>query len=66
MFIARNTLGVGDRVRSTKAINVMGGTFTAGHEFTIVGESERGWDLRDDDGREVIEVGYTNFEKVNS
>ena len=44
----------------------MAGTFTAGHEFTITGESERGWDLRDDDGREVTEAGYTNFEKVNA
>lgn len=45
------------RVRLIKPITCLAGTFTVGHEFTIVGESNRGHDLRDDAGNDLIECG---------
>lgn len=30
-------------------------TYTKGHEFTVYDESERGWDLEDDDGNKLCE-----------
>lgn len=48
---------VGRTVRLTKPINTGAGTYTVGHEFKIVGESNRGHDLQDKDGNNIIECG---------
>ena len=34
----------------------MAGTFSEGHEFTIIGENDRGLDLKDDEGNRALEV----------
>lgn len=47
----------GDRVRSKKDIPCATGTFTNGHEFTIVGHTLQGYDLVDTDGNELNKVG---------
>lgn len=48
---------VGDRVRLVQDVEVGKGTFTKGHEFTVVSIGWRGPDLMDDDGNELIETG---------
>lgn len=58
---------IGDRIRITEPLETWNGTYSEGHEFTIIGNSGyRGWDIRDDDGREVGECGMIQhtFEKV--
>ena len=57
---------VGDRIRITQPIKMWQGTFTVGHEFTVVGSGARGFDLRDDDGNKVGECGMIQhtFRKV--
>jgi hypothetical protein len=65
MFIPRTPLiKIGDRVCSTKVIHTLSGTFTPGHVFTIVGETHRGWVLKDDDGNGANDVGWAGFIKV--
>lgn len=65
MFIAsKSPIKQGDRVRSTKEFRTMAGTFTAGHVFTVVGETERGWMLQDDDGNGLNDAGWSHFVKV--
>lgn len=65
MFIAsKSPIKQGDRVRSNKEISTMAGTFTAGHVFTVVGETERGLVLQDDDGNGLNDAGWDSFVKV--
>lgn len=67
MFIpSAANLKIGDRIKITREIEMTDGTFTAGHYFTIVGKGPRGVDLKDDDGRCVLEAVFTHnsFEKV--
>lgn len=58
MFIpVKNACKVGDRVRLTRDVDVIMGTFTKGHEFTVTFIGERGPDLIDDDGNSLTEMG---------
>jgi hypothetical protein len=71
MFIPNSTYGVkiGDRVRAKVPIDVIAGTFTAGHVFRVESIGDRGPDLVDADGIRCIETGLSfrsRFEKINS
>jgi hypothetical protein len=46
-------VNVGDRVKIDSDVKLIVGTFTAGHEFSVIGEGFRGFTLRDDEGREM-------------
>lgn len=49
MFISNSRIG--KKVRLTQDVEVLAGTYTKGHEFTITGYSDRGeMDLKDDNG----------------
>ena len=41
---------VGDRVRITRDVTVLSGTFTAGHRFRVIRSGPRGLDLEDENG----------------
>jgi hypothetical protein len=56
MAFIPSTQQIGDKVRLTKNVKVMAGTYTVGHEFTITGKGDRGYDLIDDHGRNLSEV----------
>lgn len=56
MFIPKNKFEIGSRVRLTKDVEVLSGTFTKGHEFTLTFYSHRGWDMIDDEGRKLLET----------
>lgn len=43
MFIERKRIQIGCRVRCTRPIELMGGTFDTGTEFEVTGESQRGY-----------------------
>ena len=46
---------VGSRVRLTDDEEMINCTYTKGHEFNIISESERGFNLEDDDGNKILE-----------
>lgn len=60
---AADVLRVGDRIRITEPLELLNGTFTVGHEFTIMSYGGRGFDLQDDDGRENVASFSTRSEK---
>lgn len=66
MFIPNeNIIKVGDRVRLTHNVKTLSGTFTRGHEFNVIGDGERGFDLQDDESRKILECGpFVTLEKV--
>lgn len=55
-----------DRIRLTEPLTMFNGTYTVGHEFTVVGFGVRGIDIEDDEGRRVIECMFVQhtFEKI--
>ncbi len=56
MFIPNpNILNIGDRIELTQRLVMWRRTYEVGHQFVIVGNGERGVDLRDDEGNEVVE-----------
>lgn len=58
MFIPRQILKQGDKVRLTRNVEVVSGTYTAGHEFTVESIGYRGPNLNDRDGNMLIETGF--------
>ena len=50
---------IGDRVKTTKMHKLEYGYFEVGTEVTVVGISERGYDIVDDEGNRMQEIGWT-------
>ena len=50
---------IGDRVKTTKEHTLGYGYFEVGTEVTVTGISERGYDIADDEGNEMVEIGWT-------
>lgn len=47
---------IGDRIFITKPLVMHHKTYPIGHEFTIISSSQRGWDIKDDDGNVISET----------
>jgi len=56
MVFVRKIIDIGDRVEAVKDIDIIRGTFTKGHVFTVVGCNNRGFNLIDDEGNECNDV----------
>jgi len=52
------------RVKLLKDCQIMAGTFTKGHIFKVTSQTERGYDLIDADGNELLECASTNFKVI--
>ena len=48
-------MDIGSRVRLNESHQMQNITYKKGHEFTIYGSSQRGWDLIDKDGNKLDE-----------
>lgn len=55
MKIENKQIKIGSRVKLLEDIEMFTCTYTKGHEFTVYGESYRGWDLVDDEGNKMDE-----------
>ena len=62
-YIKRNNFGVGDMVRTTEIHSSCAGYFEIGTIVKIIGISQRGYDIEDDDGNQMFECGFSGFEK---
>ncbi len=56
---------IGDRVRILEDVDMGWITFLNGHEFKVVSSDPiRGFDLQDDEGRNLRETRFVKMEKV--
>lgn len=55
MKIEHKQIKVGSRIRLKEDVEMFNCTYTKGHEFNVVSESYRGFDLEDDDGNKMGE-----------
>lgn len=60
-FVKNWSPKVGERVITTKKLESCAGYFEIGSEVTITGISERGYDIKDDEGNRMIECGWDGF-----
>jgi hypothetical protein len=56
MKIEHKIMEIGSRIVLTADVKMSTCTYKKGHEFTIVAEGERGFDIRDDDGNMICET----------
>lgn len=52
---------IGSRVRLKEDHSMTKITYKAGHEFTIYGCSQRGWDMVDDYGNKIDEALFMEY-----
>lgn len=55
MKIEHKRIKIGSKIRLTEDIEMFNCTYTKGHEFNVVGETQRGFDLEDKDGNRMEE-----------
>ena len=58
-----NGFKIGDKVRTTRKFESCAGYFELNSIVTIVGISERGYDIADEDGNKITECGFSGFSK---
>ena len=63
-FIPTNSV-IGVKVKLVRDVQVAKGTFTKGHVMKITGFTERGYDLVDSDGNDLLECRRDNFEVID-
>ena len=51
-------LKIGDKVKTTQRHESLSGYFEVGTDVTIIDISGRGYDIQDDEGNRIIEVGW--------
>ena len=58
MFTPNKSVKIGSRVRLRIGLEleVLGGKYLGPHDFTITNIGDRGWDLKDDEGRNILEA----------
>lgn len=54
----KNQYEVGERVQTTVIHESCAGFFEKGTPVTVIGISERGYDIKDDEGNYVTEIGW--------
>lgn len=52
------TIALGTRVKTTRRHESLSGIFTVGTIVTITNIGERGYDIRDDEGNTMVEIGF--------
>ena len=55
MKVENKRIKVGSRIRLNDDVEMFNCTYTKGHEFNVVGNSYRGFDLEDDEGNKIYE-----------
>lgn len=58
----KNGFRVGDVATTKRVVDSFAGYFEKGTRVTVIGVSERGYDLQDDEGNQVIETGFDSIE----
>lgn len=57
MITENKIMKIGSRIRLKNDLVMYHKTYKKGHEFNIIDQSEHGFDLEDDNGNKVLEIG---------
>jgi len=64
MYHVSSNFKIGDTVETSRVIESLSGYFDEGTEVIITGISERGYDIKDKVGNEIIETGFCSIRKI--
>ena len=62
-YVKNNHIETGDWVYTTRKVDSVCGYFEKGTKVRIIGIGNRGYDLRDEYGNEIIETGFDSVKK---
>lgn len=57
-FVKNDSIKIGDKVTTTIEHTSLSGHMEIGTEVTVTGISYRGYDIMDNDGNRIIEIGW--------
>lgn len=57
-FVNNEEFKIGEWYHTTKILKSLAGYFEVGTKVKLVGESNRGYDLEDEEGNRIIECGF--------
>lgn len=63
-FVRNSDIKIGDTVKTTKVFSSFTGKFEKGSIVKVVGIGVRGYDIEDEYGNRVIEIGYDGLKKM--
>lgn len=63
-FVKNDDIKIGDTVKTTKVFSSFAGKFEKGSIVKVVGISDRGYDIEDEYGNRVIEIGWDGLKKI--
>ena len=61
MKVEKTTMKVGSRIKLNENVDLGWCIFLKDHEFNIISEGERGFNLEDDDGNKIGETGLMQY-----
>lgn len=61
MLIEKPRIKIGSKVRLLEDVEMFDRIYMKGHEFTVYGSSQRGWDLIDDIGNKIDECLFIHY-----
>lgn len=63
-FVKNDSIKIGDTVKTTKVFSSFAGKFEKGSIVKVVGIGNRGYDIEDEYGNRVIEIGWDGLKKI--
>lgn len=63
-FVKNDSIKIGDTVKTTKVFSSFAGKFEKGSIVKVIGISDRGYDIEDEYGNRVIEIGWDGLKKI--
>ncbi len=63
-FVRNSDIKIGDTVKTTKVFSSFAGKFEKGSIVKVVGIGVRGYDIEDEYGNRVIEIGWDGLMKM--
>lgn len=63
-FVKNDSIKIGDTVKTTKVFSSFAGKFEKCSIVKVVGISDRGYDIEDEYGNRIIEIGWDGLKKI--
>lgn len=63
-FVKNDSIKIGDTVKTTKVFSSFTGKFEKDSIVKVVGIGDRGYDIEDEYGNRVIEIGWDGLKKI--
>lgn len=63
-FVKNDSIKIGDTVKTIKVFSSFAGKYEKGSIVKVVGISDRGYDIEDEYGNRITEIGWDGLKKI--